>query len=372
MVQTIAGTNVTSIVDLGAGGGTLSDAAARHWSNLSVTTVDVDTNCEVAKRFRAGAKNHSHYTLDALDPDIVLKVAEAGLFDAAVCNPPFKRLVWHESYDRVLAEAGLDQCLSRNNSELAAEALFLAQNIRLVRPGGSVGLVVSDSFISGKAAAPLRNKLVQRHSIRAVVQLPRRAFSGTEANSFLLAFKNKVMSSEKISLFKYTMEGGLSEAVTIDRDAAERRLDFDFHSLPKESCDLPTLSSLGALITRGSISTTEVRTAPDFVFHTSDFSRWENGEVYAPSTEHPKVKVGDILIARVDRNLEYKVVIVREGAFRVSDCVFVVRLPPEHQNHVFKALRSDAGRRKLKSISRGVGARHISKGELLNYKISEM
>ncbi|MGO8465008.1 N-6 DNA methylase [Rhizobium leguminosarum] len=371
LVQTIAAADVASIIDLGAGGGTLSDAAIRHWMGISVTTIDIDAGCGVAKRYQDSSGSHTHYTLDALDPDITLKVSKAGFFDAAVCNPPFRRIAWNDRYNRVLREAGLDQCFSSKGGDVAAEALFLAQNVRLVRPGGSIGLIVSDSFISGRAAAALRKRIVEHHSIRAVVQLPKRAFSGTEANSFLLVFTNKVASREMINLYKFSLEDGLSNVIVVDKHSAERRLDYDFHSITRRSSSDIPLASLGATISRGNISTVQLRTAPQFIFHTTDFGKWKSGEIYGPTFAQCHAQTGDILVARVDRALETKVAIVRGGSFQVSDCVFIIRVPPQHRERVFDALKTKGGQEKLKSLSRGVGARHISKTELLAFPIPE-
>ncbi|MBX4924685.1 MULTISPECIES: N-6 DNA methylase [Rhizobium] len=370
-MQTIAAADVTSIIDLGAGSGTLSDAAIRHWMDISVTTIDIDASCEVAMRYQDSSGSHTHYTLDALDPDITLKVSKAGFFDAALCNPPFRRIEWNDRYNRVLREAGLDQCFSSKGGNVAAEALFLAQNVRLVRPGGSIGLIVSDSFISGRAAAPLRKRIVQHHSIRAVVQLPKRAFSGTEANSFLLVLTNKVASSEMISLYKFSLDEGLSDAIVVDQHSAERRLDYDFHSIIRMNSNDTPLGSLGATINRGNISSVQLKIAPEFIFHTTDFGKWKSGEIHGPTLAQCHAQIGDILVARVDRALETKVAIVRRGSFQVSDCVFIIRVPSQHKERVFTALRTKEGQEKLKSLSRGVGARHISKTELLAFPIPE-
>ncbi len=367
LVRTLSDGDISSIVDLGAGSGTLSDAAIRRWKEIAVTTIDIDVDCEVANRNDVGSKNRTHYTLDALDPDLVVKVSRAGAFDAAICNPPFRHIEWQDGYDRVLSDAGLQQCLSIGVSNVTAEALFLAQNVRLVRPGGDIGLVVSDNFISGRTAASLRKAIVENHAVRAVIQLPKRAFVKTEANSFLLVLRNKVSSSDKINLHKFSLADGLSTPIEIDQHQAERRLDYDFHFIRKHDEGSGTLGSLGAEIKRGTFSTVEVKRSSHFVFHTSDFSKWESGQILGPQVlEIPQcTRPGDILVARVDRALETKIGVVRVGSFPVSDCVFIIRVPAQDVDRVFYALCSETGRQKLRAVSRGVGARHLTKSELL-------
>jgi type I restriction enzyme M protein len=366
LVKTMPSAAVSSIVDLGAGNGTLSDAAVLRWADATVTTVDLDATCGVARRSPDALGRRMHYTLDALDPEITSKLSFAGNFDAALCNPPFRRIRWREGYDRVLSEAGLDRCFS-SKGDVTAEALFLAQNMRLVRRGGSIGLVVPDSFVSGTRARALRKNLLERHSVRAVVQLPPRSFSKTEARSFLLVLENRGHPGTVVHLHKFSLQSGLSEAIALNPVLGEHRLDYDFHLLDRNG-RLSTLASLGADIKRGRLTASESRTAREFVFHTTDYASIPDPGFVGPchTTDFPSAKPGDILLARVDRQLETKVTIVLDGQFAVSDCIFIVRVPALHRQRVYSTLRSELGRKKLKAISRGVGARHISKSELLH------
>lgn len=365
LVKAMPHAEVSSIVDLGAGGGVLSDAASRRWAAAAITTVDIDPACDVAMRERLPHRNRTHYVLDALDPEIMAKVGRAGQFDAAICNPPFKKIEWRAGYERVLSEAGLADCFS-TESDVTAEALFLAQNVRLVRRGGAVGLIVPDSFISGKSASSLRNAVVRYHRVRAVIQLPNGSFARTEANSYLLVFDNKLNSEDAISLHRFSLDGGLSPAIMVNPKLAARRLDYDFHVIERNG-SAQTLASLEASVFRGTMAAAECKAASRFVFHTSDFAKASDGQFFGPNAaaSGPYARAGDILMARVDRSLETKIAIVRAGNFNVSDCTYVVRVDEKHRERVFAALRSEEGRSKIRSASRGVGARHLSKSELL-------
>lgn len=365
LVQAMPEVDVGSIIDLGAGGGVLSDAASRRWSKAAVTTVDIDADCAVARRALDTSGRRRHYVLDALDPDISAKVTRAGLFDAALCNPPFKKVEWRNGYERLLEEAGLEDSFSCQG-DVTAEALFLAQNIRIVRPGGCIGLIVPDSFASGMKASKLRNNLARSHAISAVIQLPKGSFLRTEANSYLLVFENKVPPGSKIRLHRFTVEQGLSHPIEIDAELAERRLDYVFHSV-EHTARQTTLRTLAAQIFRGSLSAKEGRAAEHFVFHTTDFANAEDGVFDGPDTPvtGQSALPGDILLARVDRDLESKIAMVRTGGFAVSDCVYVIRVAPQYRERVYRALRSASGREKLRSASRGLGARQLSKAELL-------
>ena len=113
------------------------------------------------------------------------------------------------------------------------------------------------------------------------------------------------------------------------------------------------------------------------VFHTTEF----DGSSTVPSNFVLKKRdssiatglvaiPGDILIARVGRNLESKVCMVRKGYVILSDCIFALRVLPAHRERVFNFLTSQSGRDALASASHGVAARFITTEALLNIKIS--
>jgi type I restriction enzyme M protein len=90
--------------------------------------------------------------------------------------------------------------------------------------------------------------------------------------------------------------------------------------------------------------------------------------------ENEKVVIaepGDILMARVDRSLHQKIAIVTKGRAAITDCVYRVRVPVEHQKRVFTALRSTHGEQAILSATKGVSARLLGKGTLLGLRLQE-
>ena len=85
------------------------------------------------------------------------------------------------------------------------------------------------------------------------------------------------------------------------------------------------------------------------MFHTTDFapnSNWVPGQ-FALTKKHVVEDVGvvagpgDILLARVGRNLEQKVGMVRRGDVLVTDCILVLRVKPQFRRKVFAFLTSE-------------------------------
>jgi type I restriction enzyme M protein len=359
------------IIDLGAGEGSLSAAMAKRWPNAEIVTVDIDQSCanELGANLKAaGNKKHHHVIHDVLDAQLTKSLSGFGSFDAAVCNPPFFKPAWKDDFASILKAANLlDACSSK--ADLSAEMLFLAQNINLVKPGGLVALIVPDGFLTGWRTTALRKNLLQNHRIECVIQLPAHSFHETEARCFMLFVTRSGKPSEKVKLIRY--EGALSEAIYITRSAAEKRMDYDYHASHTEHEDFITLRHLDADIKRGSISMAEAKSTSLKVFHTTDFSDHpaEIRFVSKPQNVSSRVIVaepGDILMARVDRNLHQKIAIVQSGSAILSDCVYRIRVAPSLQRQVFEAMKSEAGIAKILSATKGVGARLIGKADLLD------
>ena len=108
------------------------------------------------------------------------------------------------------------------------------------------------------------------------------------------------------------------------------------------------------------------------MFHTSDYRDTQDGQIELHEsniTGHDEkviAEVGDILLARVDRNLHQKIGIVASGAAVLTDCIYRIRLPREARARAFLSLSSETGRADLKALTKGVSARLIGKADLLD------
>lgn len=364
-----------NILDLGSGGGSLSAAAVRRWADASITTVDIDHR--VSGFFNEASQNrictrHVHHVADALDVDLP-SMMNGEEFELAVCNPPYRRIEWREGFKRILSEAGLDDLHAIPKDSLSSEVLFLAQILRLARPGAEIGVIVPDGFVSGLRTRPIREALMRRTDIRRVVELPRGSFRGTEAKAHVLVLRNARPSGRPISVGILTAEGA-SRFFNVSTEQAAARLDWTHYSGVLGGGQV-TLKDLNAEIVRGTISSVGIRGATHAVFHTSDFPALQTRIAFREDLSNVPQRIvsaaaGDILLARVDRRLETKVCLVSSGVVALSDCVFRIRVGEQHQGAVFAFLTSDAGRSALVRISRGVGARMISKTSLLGMEMN--
>ncbi len=372
------------LIDLGAGGGSLALAAARRWSNLNLLTVDVDATSDrrLAKLLAAEEiRRHRHLRTDALEPGLAGLVREEfGRLDAAVCNPPFTTPVWRRGFDEILEEAGFSGCmpvLADSDSAL----LFLSQALRLLGQGSTLGIILPDSLVSGAKYRKFRQELLRRYRVDAVVRLPSGSFMHTDALAHIVIIRKGYGGSTLIHLRRLA-GGKLSSQVTmVNVDQATTRMDFEFHTTtivpgsPNASATR-TLGELAIGVHRGSVQATASRQAGMRVFHTTEMKVSLAGKWIALGGRRPAkgdlrkwAQSGDVLVARVGRNLDCKVLGVFSGCALLTDCIYRVTMPTALAPLTLKQLSSDYGRAWLASRSSGVGAKHLSIADLMNFPI---
>lgn len=370
------GTEPLKVLDLGAGEGSLSLSVVRLWPNVGVVTVDIDkaTYTTLHENFeQSGCADHCHYVHDALDvelPSQILK--EHGQFDIAVCNPPFFNPTWTRDHADILQRATLgDACGSV--TEATAEVLFIAQSLALLKDGGRLAVIVPDSLITTTRALKFRKSLVANHTVESVLQLPINSFLETDAQCFIIVLEKGGGPTQSVKLLNVDADQKVSEPLFVEGHRAEGRMDYNYHSLRCDNSEKHTsLRDLGAEVFRGSLSTVQRKEADFPVFHTSDYKSVPDGKIELsgesgmPYPAKIVAEKGDILMARVDRNLHEKIGVVVSGSAAVTDCIYRIRLPLQNRNRAYKALCSDKGRKNLLALTKGVGARIIGKSDLLD------
>lgn len=375
------------IVELGAGHGSLACAAGEKWRRAQVVTVDTDPAAasfleHLAGRTVGGYRHHLH---DALDDDLAERIGLSfGSVDVAVCNPPYVRPRWRASFGHILEDAGLSGAL-KSVHDAGADLLFIAQNLRFLKKHGKLGLVLPDGLITAERYAGVRRTLLAEHIVEQVVQLPRRAFTGTEAQTYLVVLSKQGGQTSSVTLRKMGINGAMSLPMSIDAEMARRRLDYAFHVSVRDQrecrrgADIQLIRDVALGVTRGSISSHEIASCTWPVFHLGDFSeadyvvprrfRLSRVELNA-LPQSVKVSVpGDILVARIGRNLHLKVALVEHGPCVVSDCVFTIRVEAKERGRLLAFLTSQSGAKALEASAHGVGARYISSSDLLDLEI---
>lgn len=362
------------IIDLGCGDGALSSAAWNRWTSAELTTVDIDRSPTLLNQLSPLAL-HSHFTCDALASDLPDIIDSKRLRpDLAVCNPPFIKRNWHEAFSEILDDARLSG-IYKKAEDAITEILFLAQNLRVLKNNGKVGIIVPDSIINGKRHSDFRQSLLANHTIESVTKLPRTAFQKTDAQAFILTIIKGRPTDKPIKLRQINDDGELAETIYAAPDKNGLRLDYGYYRLPKPKHNQPLLKDLGAHVFRGRLTSSQRKDFP--CIHTTDFPsgndryKFDIPERFWPESKGDPhlARAGDILLSRVGRNLEEKICLVNSGVSAVTDCVYVIRAPLTHRERILDSLISGVAHLWLKETAHGVSARQLPKADLLSIPI---
>lgn len=365
-----------SVLDLGAGDGALTAAAAKKWQDATYYTVDIDKDAQSASLPELLGSSFIHHVGDALSATVEKELGlTLGSADSAICNPPYIRPRWQKGFASILEDAGLSHVLPKL-ADIPAEILFIAQNLRFLKKHGRLGLIVPDGVIAGERFAGLRNVLATEHCIERVIELPRGIFRKTEAKAHILVMSKSGEGSDDIQVQRLDVARGLSPELQIRREQAAERLDYSFlvEKLGKKKAKQTRIGDVTISLSRGSFSSSQ-RTKCDFpILHTTDLTpsieyvsrKFSLNSKLANQVPFNLAEPGDILIGRVGRNFEEKVCMVKSGTIAVTDCIFILRVMPEHRDSVFLYLKSSLGRHALSCSSHGVGAKFLTTDALQN------
>ncbi len=114
-----------------------------------------------------------------------------GRFTLILTNPPFGDTVAQGDIDKLGAAELHDYQLARNKQSVKSEILFLERCERFLSPGGRLGIVVPDGILSNPSLSYVREYLLDKFMVLAIVKLPTFAFrtSGSGIGTSLLFAK---------------------------------------------------------------------------------------------------------------------------------------------------------------------------------------
>lgn len=374
LVSAMHSEEANTVVDIGVGGGQLLRAAQARWQDARLYAADIDPRH--VKAARSSFPEAVCRKLDALHVCLPRKLGlEEGQADVAVCNPPYLPASDIPGVHDILRAVDLHDCISAKR--VTTEIVFIAQNLRLLRPGGELAVIVPDGLATHSHYADLRQGLCERHGLYRVIQLPDRFFAGTEARTHILYLRKGGEISSKIHLVGATPNGDLTKEINIAPDLARERLDHSFHAHSESShISAITLRDLEVEIVRGIFTHQESQNQALPYFHTTDFKRFPKGSVaYPKNSNFPErwiARTGDILLPRVGARCLHYSARITSGQAVLTDCVYRVRVATRWRQIVWEALSSQEGRDWRLQAAHGVCARVLGKEVLLNFPVQSM
>ena len=193
-VRALAGQDLVEgsrIIDPAAGEGALVEVVGRGYH-----TAGIEIDARLAGRGRQSAKRF--FTGDALLGDFC--TVEDGAFDCVLANPPFGKLkdIYPASINvvqNIVAKRFkvLQEVSGKRLHSFPLELLFVEKSLQLVRPSGWLGLILPEGIFANIRLQGVRDYLLHRADVRAVVALPGAVFrrKGLNARTALLILRRK-------------------------------------------------------------------------------------------------------------------------------------------------------------------------------------
>lgn len=141
-----------------------------------------------------------------------------GLMDHGVGNPPFGLSLpgkWHHRNMKFSKSVEIDLEMDEEahaafrSSLIDSAAAFVEMTVRVVKPGGMIGLVVPEGILNANVHDQLRKWLFQECIVTAVISLPVETFyfSGTSVKTSVLIMRKKWPGWEQEVVRRYGLDG---------------------------------------------------------------------------------------------------------------------------------------------------------------------
>ena len=119
-------------------------------------------------------------------------VNDWGSYDLAIGNPPFSAQTGLEKRANLLQ--GYDLGAGRKSQCL--EVLFIELFWKLIKPNGRMAIILPDGPLSNKPFSYVRDWLLCRAHVEAIISLPRGIFNGTTAKTNLIIARRLAISAQ--------------------------------------------------------------------------------------------------------------------------------------------------------------------------------
>ncbi|HEY5122859.1 MAG TPA: N-6 DNA methylase, partial [Ignavibacteria bacterium] len=257
------------ILDLGVGDASLSIAANARWAKAKYFATEIEKN--KTSQIEKSLTFIKVINCDTLHPKASTRLKiKFGAIDIAICNPPYFRIKDKSIYDSLFNS--IDCCNFLNLKKITSEIVFFAHNLKMLKRDGELGIIVSDSLITGKEFKIFRETILERFNVRRIIQLPDKVFNKTEARTHIVFISKAKSISETCELLNSSSEGKLTEKIVVRKCDLSIRMDYQFHKYKINITEkLKTLKDIGARINRGKFSFKELRETKLSYFHSTHF-----------------------------------------------------------------------------------------------------
>ncbi|MBL0745963.1 N-6 DNA methylase [Chryseolinea lacunae] len=360
----------STVLDLGVGQGSLIRAAYDRWGTTTdFVGVDIDKSNvkSITQNYPFIKVHHANGLKMDIEKSLYLPKKTV---DIAVCNPPYQFIKDKDAYAQLLFETGLYDCL--NLKKITSDIIFLAQNMKLLREGGELGIILPDSIMTGKDFLAFRASILSAYRINALIELPSGIFSKTEAKTHILYLRKNGSENPNIPMLISGIDGKCSNQIEVDLGSLEDRMDYSFHkynlSVPRGRA---SIREYNISVFRGNLTHKDLQNKKDSFLHSTTF---KNGDILSFKTtrkynKYVMAEPGDVIIVRVGRGCVGKAAFINEGRVPVSDCIYVLKGDSVINKRVFHFLVSEEGKAWVRANSHGVCSKVLSKSDIENIPV---
>ena len=327
-------------------------------------------------------------------------VALWGTFDLAIGNPPFSAQASLERRSEVLQ--GFD--LSAGRTSQCLEVLFLELFLKLARTNGRIAIILPDGPLSNKPFKYVRDWLVCRAQVEAIISLPRGIFNGTTAKTNILIAQKRPVAArpyrdatllleckelgdlkpmrlgewEKIEPrwkkavlageADWRPEAHSGERPAVDAktvrlgDVCRLRTGYALYGNKREFFEEPNQERVLLIRAKNLAPEGGLRLDRNCAYISNA------GEMFC---EQSAVRPGEILFVRVGAGCYGRTALVPPGLTAQADDWIHVLTPFAPVNHagLVEWFNSEAGRSEVKRLAKGVGTLSVSKSSLADLRI---
>ena len=374
LIKLIPTESVGRILDLGIGNGSLSLAAKRRWSNSVVDAVDIDQ--DICLRYETSEYQDINVKYgDVLSLEGTKHLIE-GDYDLGLCNPPFFKIKKNNDYDEFFIQANLTGLSTLKN--LSADVVFIAQNIKFIRPGGILMAIIPDGLLTRHDYLPFRETLVNNVQITQVIQFPDKAFLRTEARTHVLFITKTMPNMDMVPISLMKEDGTIVDTIRVSRNNLLNRMDYSYlkwqtSMIGRTVKEKSIFFVPDFKISRGSLSYKDLRKANTKYLHSNSFSDHEEiivdetAKGYIGDTGKCMAREGNFVLCRVGKRCVGKVAYIKQGAITLSDCVYKIEIAKPYIEIMRSILFSSSFIDWVQHSSHGVCSKVISKCDLENY-----
>lgn len=350
--------NVERVLDLGAGEGALVNVvynARREKAAYIVADIDKD-NC-------VKLKDHGTYivyNVDCTSCNLAQRIhCKYGTIDLAICNPPYGVLENNLFFTELLE--GMHLGNYGGCRFISSDLVFLAYNLRFLKEDGILAIILPNGALSGKRYKGFREGLFSYYTVEQIVELPEKAFDYTEAKTGIFIIKKQRPRGTKIQL-NGCYKGRLGKPVLKDSSQLYNRIDFRGSRSPLNS--LSTNRDHIIEIRRGKYTHKYLKESISPYFHTIHFKLSDGRFNGSYDDSRSVASPNSFLMARVGRRCVGRILLVKEGNIKYSDCVYNILVPKEYVGDYSTYFNSSEYKAWINDVAHGICSYVITKGDV--------